>query len=75
MIHPTELPLRPTLEILSDPAAVAAIVETSDAVSRGEVFTTKDILTDALIGGDPAQVRTNVAQVGTRLIIEWTADL
>lgn len=38
--------LQETLEILSDPAAVAAIVEARDAVSRGEVFTTKDILTD-----------------------------
>jgi len=38
--------LQETLEILSDPAAVAAIVEARDAVSRGEVFTTEDILTD-----------------------------
>ena len=38
--------LQETLEILSDPAAVAAIVEARDAVSRGEVFTTNDILTD-----------------------------
>lgn len=38
--------LQETLEILSDPAAVAAIAEARDAVARGEVFTTEDILTD-----------------------------
>jgi len=38
--------LQETLEILSDPAAVAAIMAARDEVSRGEVFTTEEILAD-----------------------------
>ena len=38
--------LQETLEILSDPEAVAAIVAGRDEVARGEVFTTEDILRD-----------------------------
>ena len=38
--------LQETLEILSDPAAVSAIVAAGDEVSRGEVFTTEEILAD-----------------------------
>ena len=38
--------LQETLEILSDPSAVAAIMAAEEEVSRGEVFTTEDILAD-----------------------------
>jgi prevent-host-death family protein len=38
--------LQETLEILSDPEAVAAILTGRAEVERGEVFTTEDILRD-----------------------------
>jgi antitoxin YefM len=38
--------LQETLEILSDPEAVAAIVAGRDEIARGETFTTEDILRD-----------------------------
>jgi prevent-host-death family protein len=38
--------LQETLEILSDPDAVAAILTARAEVERGEVFTTEDILRD-----------------------------
>jgi prevent-host-death family protein len=38
--------LQETLEVLSDPEAVAAIAESREATARGEVYTTADILAD-----------------------------
>ena len=38
--------LHETLEILSDPEAVAAIAEARVAIARGEVSSTEDILAD-----------------------------
>ena len=38
--------LQETLEVLSDPTAVAAIVAGREEASRDEVFTTADILAD-----------------------------
>ncbi|HEY4850207.1 MAG TPA: type II toxin-antitoxin system Phd/YefM family antitoxin [Streptosporangiaceae bacterium] len=38
--------LHETLEILSDPEAVAAIAEAREAIARGEVSSTEDILAD-----------------------------
>lgn len=38
--------LQETLEVLSDPEAVAAIAEAREQVARGEVYTTEDVLAD-----------------------------